>query len=64
MTSAVFPGHRVGPVSSSRRCRAMSQDPVTYPQPDKFIPERFLQDDKDAAHVVDPEKFQFGFGRR
>ncbi|KAL1946267.1 hypothetical protein VTO73DRAFT_15394 [Trametes versicolor] len=43
---------------------AMSQDPVTYPQPDKFIPERFLQDNEGAAHVVDPEKFQFGFGRR
>ncbi|KAM5533378.1 hypothetical protein V8D89_012928 [Ganoderma adspersum] len=38
---------------------AMSRDPVAYPDPDEFRPERFL----DAA-TRDPMKYAFGFGRR
>ncbi|EIW55318.1 O-methylsterigmatocystin oxidoreductase [Trametes versicolor FP-101664 SS1] len=42
---------------------AMSQDPVAYPQPEMFIPERFLRgySGKDGSEVRDPERFQFGF---
>ncbi|TBU44873.1 cytochrome P450 [Dichomitus squalens] len=43
---------------------AMSHDPVAYPEPDKFIPERFLKDGKIDLTVRDPLSFQFGFGRR
>ena len=42
----------------------MSRDPVAYPEPDKFIPERFLKEGKIDTSVRDPLKFQFGFGRR
>lgn len=39
----------------------MSQDPVAYPQPEMFIPERFLHgySGKDGSEVRDPERFQF-----
>ncbi|KAI0367633.1 O-methylsterigmatocystin oxidoreductase [Pilatotrama ljubarskyi] len=47
---------------------AMSQDPTAYPEPEKFRPERFLKDGQVELEVGpdtrDPEKFQFGFGRR
>ena len=47
------------------KCRAMSRDPVAYPDPDEFKPERFLDkngniDDK----VLSPYEYVFGFGRR
>ena len=45
--------------------RAILRDPEVYPQPEEFIPERFLDSTgnldvrgRDPAHVV------FGFGRR
>ena len=41
--------------------RAMSRDPTVYPDPDKFIPERFLDT---GAGVRSPDSYQFGFGRR
>lgn len=41
--------------------RAMSGDPTVYPEPEKFIPERFLAID---AKVRSPDSYQFGFGRR
>ncbi|KAI0367632.1 O-methylsterigmatocystin oxidoreductase [Pilatotrama ljubarskyi] len=43
---------------------AMSRDPNAYPQPDEFIPERFLKDRGTSSDARDPEKYQFGFGRR
>lgn len=38
----------------------MSRDSVNYPQPDEFVPERFLAPEKAA----DSPSFAFGFGRR
>ncbi|OJT02970.1 O-methylsterigmatocystin oxidoreductase [Trametes pubescens] len=43
---------------------AMSRDPQAYPQPDEFIPERFMKVGECGSGVRDPEKYQFGFGRR
>ncbi|KAH9886458.1 O-methylsterigmatocystin oxidoreductase [Cubamyces lactineus] len=40
---------------------AMWGDPTVYPEPEKFIPERFLAID---AKVRSPDSYQFGFGRR
>jgi cytochrome P450 len=44
--------------------RAMLQDPVAYPDPFKFKPERFLKDGKLDPQVQDPGDIAFGFGRR
>ena len=44
----------------------MSRDPETYPDPDVFIPERFLNEQGrlDFENTLDPSNFAFGFGRR
>ena len=44
--------------------RACMHGPDTFEDPEKFAPERFLQDDKLDANIRDPYDFVFGFGRR
>ena len=46
------------------RSRAIFQDPETYPEPEKFIPERHLESGHPYAGSVDPSTIVFGFGRR
>lgn len=36
----------------------------TYTQPDRFLPERFLAQNKLNENILDPRSFIFGFGRR
>ncbi|KAI0657956.1 cytochrome P450 [Cubamyces menziesii] len=43
---------------------AMSRDEAVYPNPDRFLPERFLKDGNIDPNVRDPADFVFGFGRR
>lgn len=35
-----------------------------YPEPERFIPERYLGLDPEVADQIDPRKIVFGFGRR
>lgn len=44
--------------------RAMLHDPEEYPQPDEFIPERFIKGGKINPNIQDPTEIAFGFGRR
>ena len=47
----------------STTCRAILRDPVRYPEPDSFRPERFL--DSDGSLRDDPVlTTAFGFGKR
>ena len=39
-------------------------DPKVYPEPDRFLPDRFMRDGKLDPSVRDPRDFVFGFGRR
>ncbi|KAI1790111.1 CyP450 monooxygenase [Ganoderma leucocontextum] len=43
---------------------AISRDPQMYPDPDNFIPERFLKDGALRLDVLDPRLYAFGHGRR
>lgn len=42
----------------------MCQDERNYPQPDQFIPERFLNLKGGKDELLDPCNLIFGFGRR
>ncbi|TFK83549.1 cytochrome P450 [Polyporus arcularius HHB13444] len=43
---------------------ACLHDPEAYPDPERFMPERFLKDGKLDPDVCDPGRFAFGYGRR
>ncbi len=45
--------------------RAFAHDPRKYPEPEKFMPERYLtREGKLNPDVRDPRTFAFGYGRR
>ncbi|RDX53515.1 cytochrome P450 [Lentinus brumalis] len=43
---------------------SIMHDPQTYPDPEQFIPERFLKNGKIDPSVKDPQSVIFGYGRR
>jgi hypothetical protein len=44
--------------------RAYSRNTEVYPNPEKFDPERFLNEDGSVNKKHDPRAYVFGFGRR
>ncbi|KAI0634877.1 CyP450 monooxygenase [Trametes polyzona] len=43
---------------------AYSRNEKQYPDPEAFLPERFLKDGKLNPSILDPAEFAFGYGRR
>ena len=44
--------------------RAILHDSEMYPEPERFLPERFVKDGKLNPDIMDPATVAFGFGRR
>lgn len=45
--------------------RAIAMDETMYPNPDKFIPERFFSNNEDSKEIpMDPRTYVSGIGRR
>jgi cytochrome P450 len=44
--------------------RHILRDPIEYPEPERFNPDRFVKDGKINPDIRDPHTFTFGFGRR
>lgn len=47
-----------------RRNREMLHNPEEYPQPEAFLPERYIKDGEINPDVRHPGDILFGFGRR
>ncbi|PCH43248.1 cytochrome P450 [Wolfiporia cocos MD-104 SS10] len=43
---------------------SMSRDADIYPEPDRFVPERFIHANHGTNDIADPRGYIFGFGRR
>ncbi|KAF8879264.1 cytochrome P450 [Infundibulicybe gibba] len=48
----------------SRTYKAILHDPIEYPEPEEFRPERFIKDGELDSARLDPHAAAFGFGRR
>ncbi|KAF7796811.1 hypothetical protein EIP86_007995 [Pleurotus ostreatoroseus] len=57
-------GSTIIPVRRAHTIQAMLHDPIEYPNPEQFNPERFLHNGRLNPKVRDPLLAAFGFGRR
>ena len=44
--------------------RSLLHDPERYPNPEEFVPERFIKDGRLDTSAGDPAALAFGYGRR
>ena len=50
--------------ANSALCRHILRDPLDYPDPEKFFPDRYMKDGALNPDVRDPTTIAFGLGRR